>query len=423
MEELKVLGVVLFLAGGLADSGASDDWLQWRGPSGNGVSEETASPPLSWGDSKNVSWKIAIEGRGHSSPIVSGDLVVLTTATESDQIVLGFDREDGEVRWRKVVHEGGVPTQLHRKNTAATATPSSDGKSFFALFHNRGRLVLTALDREGKTLWEKDTGPFECDYRFGYGPSPTLHNGLLIVVSDFTKGGYIAAFRKSDGSEAWRIERKIKTSYSPPIVAHVAGRDQMLLSGGNKIISLDPATGRLLWEVEGSCLATCGTMIWSEDTVFASGGFPNKETIAVRADGSGEILWKNSDKSYEQSMLYHAGHVYTFNDTGIAVCWDAATGERKWRERLGGPVSSSPILAGGKIYATNERGITFVFSPNPERFEKLAEFRLGDEGFASPVFVGSSVFVRTAEQGSSSRQEFLYHIRSEDIGLSKSAGL
>jgi outer membrane protein assembly factor BamB len=408
MKKNLILFAALFLTSPLSVL-ADSDWLQWRGPSGNGVAADSADPPLQWRESQNIRWKIPIAGRGHSSPVVTGDLVVLTSASDTEQFVLGIDRASGDQRWQSVLHKGGIPTDLHRKNTAATATPTTDGRSIYVLFHNRGRLLLTALDREGREIWEKDTGPFHCDYRFGYGPSPTLHNGMLIVASEFAEGGYLAAFRSSDGSEVWRVDRKVKTSYSSPIVAHVAGRDQLLLSGANMLISLDPANGNLLWEVEGSSLATCGTMVWNEDTVFASGGFPNKETIAVRADGSGEILWRNTDKSYEQSLLYTDGHIYTLNDTGIAVCWNAETGERKWRERLGGPVSSSPILAGGRIYATNERGITFVFAPNPDRFEKLAEFQLGDEGFATPVFVGDMVFVRTAEQ-SGSRQEFLYCI-------------
>ncbi len=401
----------LLSAAFIVDSQADVDWLQWRGPNGNGTAERSANPPLRWDSEKNLQWKVAIPGRGHSSPIVSDDLVVLTTATDTKQSVLAFDRKSGQLRWSKVVHQSGLPTDLHRKNTSATATPTSDGKDFYTLFHNSGRLILTALDRTGKKLWEKDTGPFVCDYRFGYGPSPTLWEGLLIVVSEFQKGGFIAAFRSSDGEESWRIERKVKTSFSSPVVARVAGQDQMLLSGANKVVSHDPGTGRLLWMVDGGSLATCGTMVWSDDLVFASGGFPNKETLAIRADGSGEIVWKNSDKSYEQSLLYHEGHLYTLNDTGIVVCWDASTGERKWRERFAGPVSSSPTLAGGRIYATNERGATVVFAANPDRFEKLAEFSIGDEGFATPVFVGSSVFVRTAKQGGT-RQEYLIHVRN-----------
>lgn len=386
----------------------SDDWRLWRGPGGNGIAADTAKPPASWGEERNIKWKVPIPGRGHASPIVVEDLIVIATATAEEQIAIAFDRNDGSIRWQRTLHEGEVPTELHRKNTAASPTPASDGENFYFLFHHGKSLFLTALNEEGEILWQKEAGGFLCDYRFGYGASPTLYEDSLIVVSEYGEG-YLAAFSTKDGEELWRVDRKLKTSYSSPIVATVAGKDQVLLSGGEKVSSYDPATGAMLWQVDGSSLATCGTMIWNEDTVFASGGFPNKETLAVKADGSGEVLWRNGDKSYEQSMLYHDGHVYTLNDNGIALCWKAETGEEKWKVRLGGPVSASPILADGVIYATNEQGITFTFKPNPEAFEKVGQFQLGDEGFATPVFVGKEVFVRTAEQGIK-RQEYLYRV-------------
>lgn len=385
----------------------SDDWLLWRGPNGNGIAAASAEPPTRWGEAEKVAWRAEVPGRGHSSPIVSGDLVVLTTATEDAQHVLAYDRETGSPRWNAIVHEGGLPTKLHKKNTAASSTAASDGKRFYALFHNRGRLMVTALDREGESVWQKDVGGFECGYRFGYAASPTIHGDSLIVVSEYEQG-FLVALRLSDGSEKWRTPRKVKTTYSSPIVGEVGGRQQLLLSGAEAVTSFDPETGKQLWTVSGGSPVTCGTLVWSDDLVFSSGGYPNKETLAVKADGS-SVAWKNGEKSYEQSMLYHEGHLYTLNDNGIALCWDAETGEEKWKVRLGGPVSSSPILVGGLIYATNERGIVFVFRPDPENFEKVGEFQLGEEGFATPTFVGKEVFVRTAVQDRE-RQEYLYRI-------------
>src|SRR5690606_33879273 len=140
---------------------------------------------------------------------------------------------------------------------------------------------------------------------------------LVIVSSEFTAGGYLAAFRRSDGEEIWRTDRRIKTSYSSPIVAFVGGKHQLLLSGAELLSSYDPDTGELLWQVPGATKATCGTMVWNEDTVFASGGFPGKETLAVRVTGEPEVLWRHADACYEQSLLYHDGHVYIYNDTGI----------------------------------------------------------------------------------------------------------
>ncbi|MDF1824318.1 MAG: PQQ-binding-like beta-propeller repeat protein [Verrucomicrobiales bacterium] len=406
MSERSLILILLCLVAATSGLAGANDWRLWRGGNGNGIASNAAVPPAGWGEDLNIKWRSVIPGRGHASPIVVDDLVVIATATDDTQLAIAYDRRDGSVRWRKTVHEGGVPTDLHRKNTAASSTPASDGKHFYFLFHHRGSLFLSALNRSGSLLWQREAGGFVCHYGFGYGASPTLYEDLIIITSEYEEG-FIAAFSTKDGSEKWRVERKLKTSYSSPIVADVAGRDQLLLSGGGKVSSYDPATGALLWQVDGSSLATCGTMVWSEDTVFASGGFPNKETLAVRADGSGEVLWRNGDKSYEQSMLYYGKHLYTLNDNGIALCWDAETGEEKWKVRLGGPVSASPVLAGGLIYAMNEQGVTFAYKPNPDLFEKVGEYQLGDEGFATPVFVGREVFVRTAEHGSE-RQEYLY---------------
>lgn len=390
----------------IAPAYASSDWLQWRGPSGNGIAPGDADPVSQWSETENIRWKAFVPGRGLSTPIVVNGLVVVTTATEDGQFVLAYRLDDGSIVWKARAHDGGIPVKLHKKNSAASSTPASDGKKIFALFHNGGRLVLTALDMNGELLWQKDTGGFECEYEFGYSASPTVYRDTVIVSSEWLDG-YLAAFHTEDGSEAWRTIRKIPTSYSSPIVGQVAGREQLLLSGSDKVSSFDPANGNLLWEAPGTCKVTCGTLVWSDDAVFASGGFPNKETVAVRADGSGKVLWKNGEKCYEQSMLYHDGHVYAMNDNGIAICWIADTGEEKWKVRLGGPVSASPILAGGKIYAMNERGITFVFEPNPNEFRKVAENVLGDEGFATPVFVGDSIVIRTAEL-SGDRREYLY---------------
>jgi len=407
MDDMFGAALALFCLSGFPDESAAEEWRQWRGPNGNGTAAAEADPPLEWGEERNVRWKAFVPGRGLSSPVVVGDLVILTTAADNGQFVLAYDRGDGSIRWKERLHFGGLPEKLHRKNSAATPTPASDGKRLYVVFHNSGRVMLSAMTLSGEVLWQRETGPYECDYSYGYAPSPTLFGDSVILSSEFAAGGFLAAFRKGDGEELWRTERRVKTSYSSPIVAFVGGRDQILLSGADKISSFDPASGKLFWAVDGSSKATCGTMVWSENSVYASGGFPNKETIAVHAEGEPRVLWRNGDMSYEQSLLYHEDHLYAFNDGGIAVCWNARTGEEKWKVRLGGPVSASPILAGGRIYAMNERGVMHVFLPDPGKFTKLAENQLGAEGFATPAFVDDLVFLRTAD-ASEERREWLY---------------
>ena len=330
-------------------------------------------------------WKVDVPGRGHSSPVVVGDLVVLTTADDENesQSVLAFDRGTGKPRWRAQVHSGGFAKKIHKKNTHATPTVASDGRRIFATFCNNDAIHVTALNMEGITVWQRKVGAFDPKlYEFGYAPSPLLYGKTVIVLSDFEKG-FLAALKTTDGTDLWRTPRESNhVSYSSPIIGNIAGRDQILLSGREKVTSYDAKSGKLLWSVPGTTNATCGTMIWEGDLVFASGGYPKKETIAVRADGSNEVVWRNSQKCYEQSMLVRDGYIYAVNDNGIAYCWRAKDGKEMWKERLQGPVSASPTLVDGKIYATNERGTTFVFEVNPERYVAVAKNQLGDDAFA-----------------------------------------
>ncbi len=390
---------------------AEGDWPWWRGPNYNGTTTGQ-EPPTEWSETKNVLWKTPVPGRGHSSPTIVGDTIYMATADEQKQVqsVLAFDRATGKPRWKRDVSQGGFP-RTHPNNTHATCTVACDGKHVFAAFHHHAKVTLTALDLDGKPAWEKVVGPFDPQlYEYGYAPSPLLYDDLVIVSGDYEDGGWIKAFERATGKPAWQTDRPEKLSFSSPIVANVAGRDQLLISGCEKVSSYDPATGKLLWAVAGTTMATCGTMVWDGDTVYASGGYPRKQTIAVKADGSGEILWTNTQKCYEQSMLATGGHVYAVTDNGIAFCWHGQTGEELWRERLVGPVSASPVLANGHVYATNEKGTTFVFAATPDEFRPVAKNQLGTESFATQTFVGNKIYARVANRGPGGRQEMLYCI-------------
>ena len=187
-----------------------------------------------------------------------------------------------------------------------------------------------------------------------------------------------------------------------------AGKDQLLISGGDKVSSFDPATGKALWNAPGTTAATCGTAVWEGDLVFASGGYPGAETVAVRADGSRIVAWKNVQRLYEQSLLAHDGHVYALTGAGIAFCWRATDGQEMWRQRLKGPVSASPVIAGDNIYWPNELGTLYVFKANPEKFDLVAENQIGTDSFPSPAICGGQIFLRVGDSSSGKRQEFLY---------------
>jgi outer membrane protein assembly factor BamB len=388
------------------------DWSWWRGPNRNGIAEAGQQPPVQWSETRNVLWKAPIPGRGHASPTVHGDRIYLATADEQrqQQGLIALDRGTGEQAWITPLSSGGFP-KTHPKNTHATCTVACDGERLFVTFHHHDKLTLHAVSLEGIQLWQQDVGPFNPKkYEYGYAPSPTLYEDLVIVVADVEHGGYLAAYDRASGRRVWRQDRYDNYSFSSPIVANVAGRDQLLLCGCEYVSAYEPATGKPLWSVKGTTYATCGTVVWDGDTVYASGGFPGSETLAVKVTprGTAEVLWRNQQRCYEQSLLAHDGYLYAVTDQGIAYCWRGSDGEQMWRERLSGPISSSPILAGDTIYATNEKGTTYVFKSNPERFESVAANKLGDEGFATMSIVDSRIYYRTATGTGDERQEFLY---------------
>lgn len=398
---------------GFALADAKDDWRAWRGPNRNGVAADGQTPPTEWSAAKNVVWKTKVPGRGHSSPTIVGDRVIVTTADEraKTQSVVCFDRASGKQLWATVIHRGGFPARIHRKNTHATPSVATDGSTLFAVFHNSDRIQLTALSLDGKALWSKTAGGFVPKvYKYGYAASPLIYKSTVIVGGESEADGFLVACDRKTGRQVWRTERTRKLNFSSPIVATTGGRDQLVISGQKQIFSYDPATGRELWRKPAVCTVTCGTLVWDDKRVFASGGYPQRATVAMAADGSGRIAWKNDVKCYEQSMLAHGGYVYAVSDRGVAYCWRATDGTQMWAARLGGNISASPVLAGGNIYISNERGTTFVFKADPKKFERVARNQLGDSAFATPSICGGRIYLRVGERTAGGRQEWLYCI-------------
>jgi outer membrane protein assembly factor BamB len=387
------------------------DWPWWRGPTRNGVA--ASAVPVKFSATENVAWSVELPGRGHSSPVVVGERVYLTTADDAAQTqsVLAVDCTSRKIVWQTEVSRGEFPRRIHDKNTHATPTVACDGERLFVVFYHHDLVQLAALDLAGKPLWQKNVSRWlSRQYAYGYAPSPVLYRDLVIVAGECESDAFIAAFDRKEGRERWRTPREKNTTYSTPSIGRVAGRDQLLLSGSNQVASYDPATGRPLWDAEGTTDATCGTMVWEGDIAIASGGYPRSETIAVRADGSGTVVWKNNQKCYEQSLIAAGGHVYALTDGGVLYCWRIADGEERWKQRLRGPVSASPILAGGHIYWANEGGTMYVFKANPERLELVAENKLGDGSMASPAVSRGRLFLRVASRESGKRVERLYCI-------------
>lgn len=394
----------------------AQDWSQWRGPTGDNHAPTGATAPVAWSEEAGLAWKTPIPGRGHSSPTLVGSRIYLTTADEESQTqsLLVLDRATGRLLKETPTHRGGFPAQIHQNNTHASPTVASDGQRVFALFCNNDAAMVTAYDLDGNQLWQTRAGGFDPQqYEFGFGSSPRLVDGLLVLSTEYDgpeSGLY--ALDPATGQSVWKTPRVKQLSYSTPAIANLGGRNQLLMSGNYSLASYDAATGKQLWETEGSARATCGTMVWDESLGlgFASGGYPNQFTLAVDLGGDHRIAWQNGVKCYEQSMLVVDGYLYGVSDKGIAYCWRGSDGQEMWKERLGGGFSSSPLLVDGKIYVTSEAGTTHVYQAIPERFVGLGRNQLGDSGFATPTPADGRLYHRYAKSENGGRQEYVVAI-------------
>ena len=241
--------------------------------------------------------------------------------------------------------------------------------------------------------------------------SPQVHGSLVIISADHGGGGFLAGLHRETGEIIWKKARPLAPSCSSAVVATFGAEEQVVISGGDMLAAYDPTTGRELWTVPGLSETTCGTCVWDDERIYASGGYPDKQTMAVTKEG--QLVWDNRTKCYESSMLLHDGFLYAVDDSGIGHCWEAATGTEKWKKRLGGSFSASPVIAGGNVYLTNESGKTTIFAAEPASFRLIAENQLGREAFATPTICGGRMYHRVATRDGD-RQEWLYCIDDQD---------
>jgi hypothetical protein len=384
------------------------DWPAWRGPQGDGIADPDQSPPLRWSGSENVLWNAPLPGRGHSSPIVVGNRVVLTTAEEDREVqaVLCFDRHTGRQLWRTDVHSSGLVHKGHKKTSQASSTTACDGERLFVNFLNSDAVYTTALDLDGKLLWQTKVAEFATHQ--GFGSSPALHGPLAFITADSRGGGKVAALDRATGKIAWQVDRPEKANYASAAVLRAAGRNQLVVHGCDLVASFDPLTGEKLWETEGATTECVTTLVTDGERVFSSGGFPRKHVQAVLADGSAKTAWENNSQVYVPSMIVHQGYLYAVQDPGVAVCWKSDTGQEMWKSRLGGTFTASLVLVGENLFATNESGQTFIFKATPTQFVAVAENKLGDEVYATPAICGGRIYMRVVEHAGEQRQEMLY---------------
>jgi outer membrane protein assembly factor BamB len=384
------------------------DWPCWRGPQGNGMASSDQAPPLQWSKSENVLWKATIPGRGHSSPVVVGNRVIVATADEDrdTQSALCFDRSSGDRRWQTLVHQGGLVRKGNKKSTAASATAACDGDRIFINFLNADAVYTTALDLDGKRLWQTKVSDFATHQ--GFGSSPMLYGPYIFISTDSRSGGVVAALDRVSGRIVWQAPRPEKANYASAIVLHAAGQDQLVIHGCDLVASFEPLTGKKLWELEGATTECVTTLVTDGERIFVSGGWPRKHVQAVLADGSAKTVWENNVQVYVPSMIVKDGNLFAVQDAGVASCWNGATGAELWKERLGGTFTASLVLVGENLFATNESGQTFIFKASPSKFELVAENKLGDEVYATPAICGSRIYMRVVERWGEQRQEMLY---------------
>ncbi|TWT77525.1 outer membrane biogenesis protein BamB [Posidoniimonas polymericola] len=391
----------------------AQDWPQWRGPTGDNHAAAGATAPIKWSDKTNLAWRTPIPGRGHSSPTIIGDRIYLTTADESagTQSLLVVDKSTGKLLRETVVHKGGLPGRIHGNNSHASPTVASDGQRVFALFYQDGGAWVTAFDLAGAELWQQRVCGFDPQmYQFGFGSSPRLVDGKLIIAAEYDgPDSGIYALSPADGSQVWKAPRREGISFSTPIDVVVNGQRQLLISGAGLIAAYDASNGAELWKELAGAAATCGTMVVdpAAGLAFASGGFPNDFTLAIPLTGDHQVVWENRAKCYEQSMLLVDGYLYAVTDRGVAYCWRAEDGEEQWKKRLGGSYSASPVLVGGNIYISSEQGTTFVFRATPDRYEQLAENQLGTDCFPTTTPSSGRLYHRYGSGQGDTRQEYL----------------
>jgi len=410
LRALVIGSAVLSLAAGAATP--VGDWPAWRGPTRDGHAAAGQTVPVKWSETENVVWRAPVRGKGHGSPTVVGNRIYLATADAAtqEQLVLAFDRATGKPVWETVIHRGPLDTGGHRNTSQASATVAWDGERLYINFFNNKAVHTTALDAAGKILWQTRVADFVMHQ--GFGASPVVHEGVVLVTADHRGGGRIAGLDRKTGKILWEQERPKIANYASPALVTAAGRTQVVVAGCNLVASFDPLTGKKLWEFEGSTEETVVTAVTDGSRIFAGGGYPKNHVMAMEADGSGKIAWQNSARVYVPTMLVKDGFVYAVQDAGTVVCWKADTGEEKWREKVDKDFYASPVMVGDRIYVTSLAGVTSVFEATPTSFKLLAQNRLGTEALATPAICGGRVYLRHAQKGDT-RQEFLWCIGGE----------
>ncbi len=416
------------------------NWPSFRGMGATGVADGQY-PPVEWDAAvgKNISWKTPIPGLAHSSPVIWGDRIFVTTAISSDPEsklrhglygdvkpsadlskhswrIYSLDKETGKIVWEKTVFEGAPNVKRHPKSTQANSTPATDGKNVLALFGFGG---LYCFNFNGDLVWKKDLGVLDAgwfydpDYQWAYGSSPVIYQDLVIVQADLQKNSYIAAFSLKNGDQVWKTVRDEIPSWGTPAIVQSKNGAQIVANGTNFIRGYDVKSGKELWKLHGNSEITVPTPFVAHDLIFVTSGYsPIQPIYAIRLNATGDITLKDDAESneyiawskkrggpYMPTPVVYGDYLYTCANNGVVTCYNAKTGERIYQKRLGGQGSgyaftASPIAADGKLYFTSEDGEIYVVKAGPE-YEVLAVNEMNEVAMATPAISDEMIIIRT----------------------------
>lgn len=406
----------------------SPHWAQWRGPDGLGIAKD-AAVPLEWSATKNVVWSAEIPGRGHSSPVVWGDRIFLTTAIEGDVVpgakpvkhlmegqdfqhpdgvgadrkhtleVLALDAKTGKILWQKAAWQGTPYDTRHKRGSFASPTPVTDGTLVYAYFGAEG---LYVYDFKGELKWSWKSGGI-ASFGVGVGTSPVLYDKLVILQCDEDNGekSFIVGLDKKTGKEAWRVARHVEVSWATPILVTTGGRHELVTAGNQAIIGYDPATGRELWRTKGLESNAVPSPVAGDGVVVLSAGYPAKIALAMRPGGSGDasdrVLWRyDKGTAYVPSPILVDGLLYLVTDKGLVSCLDAKTGKVHYeggRPPSGTSFMASPVAVAGHLLMSSMDGDTIVLKAGTAH-QVVRANSLGEPIAASPAVAGGRIYIR-----------------------------
>ena len=413
----------------------AQNWPSFRGQNGAGNGDGN-NPPTAWDTEKSIHilWKTPIPGLGHSSPIIWGDRVFLTTAVSSatnSQFVHGLtdtpasaddnskhsfrvyclNKNTGRVIWEKVVYEGVPKVKRHVKASHANSTPVTDGKHLVVSFGSEG---LYCFDLDGKLLWKESLGLLDGgwssgpDFHWGFGSSPVIYKHLAIVQCDTQNQSFVAAFNLANGKRVWQTPRNEDSSWSTPTIYEGKYGAELITSGTKYYRGYDPLTGKELWRMADGADVKIPTPVVANDLYFLGGGGSNVRRVfyALRVGVKGEIkpaedsnksiAWQSTQiKPHLVTPIVYGDYLYVCTDNGILSQYRAKTGEPTFRARFGsgGSFSASPVAADGKLYFTSEDGDVFVIKAG-STFELLARNAIGEVVMATPAIGGKMIVIR-----------------------------